>query len=76
MSKAIPGGKGFFGGRREVVGGRAGRAPGRGFSSSATIKPHQSNSGPKMGFGMGYARRGPDSRGRGKGGSGRSNPKR
>ena len=35
MSKGIKGGGGFWGGKRFVQGGRAGRSPGRGFGSSA-----------------------------------------
>jgi hypothetical protein len=48
VSKPIPGGGGFFGGKRFVGGGRAGRTPGRGFGR-ATLWP--SNNKPVKGFG-------------------------
>jgi hypothetical protein len=49
MSRAIPGGGGYASGRRFVVGGRAGRGPGRGFGRTAG--KHPSPKGPPTGFG-------------------------
>jgi hypothetical protein len=46
MSKGIMGGGGFFGGRREVTGGRAGRSPGR------TERGGRGRKGPERGFGQ------------------------
>jgi hypothetical protein len=50
MSKSVRGGGGFFGGRREVTGGRAGRGPGRGTSRSTT-GPWLFGKGPTTGHG-------------------------